>query len=111
MILGLGCACLLAMGFSVAPRLFLVIAWIFNAPRWSDVWAGGWIMPLLGIIFLPYTTIMWMLSWSVADGGVTGWSWLWVFLGVMLDVMKWGSIYENRQQVPGYSKYAGGSAA
>jgi hypothetical protein len=106
--LGLGCACLLALGFSAAPRLFLLIAWIFNAPRWSVVWGGGWIMPLLGIIFVPYTTVMWMLTWTVPDG-VTGWSWLWIILGLMLDVMHWGSIYERRQEIPYASQYTGGA--
>jgi hypothetical protein len=28
----------------------------------------GWIWPLLGIIFLPYTTIMYVLVWSPATG-------------------------------------------
>ena len=108
MILGLGCACLLAMGFAVAPRLFLVLAWIFNTPKWSIVW-GSWIWPLLGIIFLPYTTIMYMLSWTLPDG-VTGWAWLWVIMGVLLDVMQWGSVYERRKEIPGASQYTGGAA-
>ncbi len=107
MFIGLGCACLLALGFSVAPRLFLVIAWIFG-DRWDRVWGSNWLMPLLGIIFLPYTTIMYMLVW--VPTGIDGWAWLWIGLGVLLDVMKWGSIYENRQGVPGYSNYAGGAA-
>ena len=109
MILGLGCACLLAFGISVAPRLFLIIAWIFNAPRWNVVWGGGWIMPLLGIGFVPYTTLMWMLAWKVPDG-MSGWSSLWVILGLLLDLMQWGSIYERRQEIPVVSDYAGGAA-
>lgn len=111
MLLGLGCACLLALGISAAPRLFLVIAWIFNSTRWAIVWQGNWIWPLLGIIFLPYTTVMYMLSWSVADGGVTGWGWLWVILGVLLDLMQWGAVYERRREIPVVSDYAGGGAA
>ncbi len=109
MFLGLGCACLLAFGFSVAPRVFLLIAWIFS-DRWPLVWQGSWILPLLGIIFLPYTTIMYMLAYSVPAGGVTGWGWLWVIFGVVLDIMKWGSLYERRNYVPGYPGYEGGAA-
>jgi hypothetical protein len=110
MLLGLGCACLLAFGFAAAPRLFLILAWIMNSTRWSIVWGGNWIWPLLGIIFLPYTTVMWMLSWTAPDG-ISGWSWLWVILGVLLDVMHWGSIYERRQEIPYASQYTGGTAA
>lgn len=106
MLLGLGCACLLAFGFAALPRLFLIIAWIFS-DRWPLVWQGNWIIPLLGIIFLPYTLVMYMLSYDILAGGVTGWGWLWVALGVLLDIMKWGSIYERRQEIPGYSSYAG----
>ena len=106
MLLGLGCACLLAFGFSVAPRLFLVIAWLFS-DRWPLVWQGVWLWPLLGIIFLPYTTVMYMLAYDVLAGGVMGWGWLWVILGVMLDVMKWGSVYEQRQGIPVYYSYSG----
>lgn len=108
MFLGFGCACLLAFGISVAPRFFLIIAWIFNSPRWYVVWGGSWILPLLGIIFLPYTTVMWMLSWS-APNGVTGWSWMWVFLGLLLDFVQWGSIYERRREIPVVLDYAGGA--
>ena len=109
MLLGLGCACLLAFGFATAPRLFLIIAWIFNPLRWNIVW-GSWLWPLLGIIFLPYTTVMYMLSWT-APGGVTGWGWMWVIMGVMLDMMQWGAVYERRQQIPVASNYTGGAAA
>ena len=85
MLIGLGCACLLAMGFAVAPRLFLILAWIFSE-RWDRVWQGNWIAPLLGIMFLPYTTIMCMLVWTPT--GIAGWDWLWIGLGVLLDVIR-----------------------
>jgi hypothetical protein len=81
------------------PRLVLVLAWLFSN-RWQVVWQGGWLMPLLGIIFLPYTTIMYMLSWSPT--GIQGWDWLWIGLGVLLDIMKWGQVAANRKSVPGY---------
>ncbi|MEJ2751111.1 MAG: hypothetical protein ACK2U5_01075 [Candidatus Promineifilaceae bacterium] len=96
MLLGLGCGCLLALGIGLAPRIFLIIAWIFST-RWQIVWQGDWLVPLLGIIFLPYTTVMYMLAWS-APNGVTGWEWMWVALGVLLDVMKWSSMIKYRKE-------------
>ena len=57
-------------------------------------------MPLLGIILLPFTTIMYMLAWSPA--GIPGWDWMCIVLGVMLDIMKWGQIANNRKKIPGY---------
>jgi len=85
--------CLLAFGASVAPRLILILAWIFGR-RWDLVWDGNWIVPLLGIIALPYTTIMYMLVWS--PGGLHGFDWVWLALGVMLDIMKWGQVARSR---------------
>jgi hypothetical protein len=88
------------MGIGLAPRLFLILAWIFSE-RWARVWADtSFIWPLLGIIFLPYTTVMYMLVWSPT--GIAGWDWLWIILGLLLDVMKWGQLYNERQRVPGY---------
>jgi hypothetical protein len=90
--------CLLAIGASVAPRLILILAWIFGR-RWDLVWRGNWIVPVLGIIFLPYTTIMYLLVWSPA--GLHGFDWVWLLLGVMLDIMKWSQIARNRAGIPG----------
>ena len=53
--------CLVAFGLAVAPRFFLVLAWLFSE-RWAIVWRGDFVVPLLGIIFLPFTTIMYMLT-------------------------------------------------
>jgi hypothetical protein len=87
--------CLLAFSIALAPRLVLILAWIFS-DRWQIVWQGEWIWPLLGIIFLPYTTVMYMLAWSPA--GIEGWDWLWIILGLILDFAKWGQLLANRQE-------------
>jgi hypothetical protein len=95
----LGCGCLLAMTAAFAPRVVLVLMWIFG---WRVSAAfNNFLVPLLGLIFLPYTTIMYVLVWSPA-AGVAGWDWVWVLLGVALDIMKWGQIANKRKQVPGY---------
>lgn len=92
--------CLLAFAAAAAPRLVLILAWIFS-DRWSVVWSN-WLVPLVGIIFAPYTTIMYLLVWSPA--GLQGFDWVWLGLGVVLDIMKWGQIVNNRKGVPGYSR-------
>ena len=91
--------CLLAFTAAFAPRLVLILAWIFS-PRW-DLAFETWIWPLLGIIFLPYTTIMYLLSWSPGIG-IVGWDWMWILMGLLLDVWKWSAVAQNRKQVPGY---------
>jgi hypothetical protein len=92
--------CLLAFGLAVAPRFFLVLAWIFS-DRWTVVWHGDFLLPLLGIIFLPFTTVMYMLVWTV--GGIQGWDWLWIALGLFLDFTSYAQSAANRKNVPGYT--------
>jgi hypothetical protein len=91
--------CLLAFAAAFAPRVVLILAWIFSA-RWDVVWRGDWLVPLLGIVFLPYTTIMYLLVYTPT--GIQGWEWMWIGLGVLLDIMKWSQIANNRKGIPGY---------
>lgn len=91
--------CLLAFSAAVAPRFILILAWIFSA-RWPLVWQGDFIVPLLGILVLPYTTIMYMLAWqpSATGGGVEGIEWMWVLMGLFLDLWKYSQMAANRKQ-------------
>ncbi len=113
--------CLLAFSAAVAPRVVLVLAWIFGS-RWDAVWGGDYLLPLLGIIFMPYTTIMYLLVWAPALAGganIEGWDWMWIIIGVFLDIMKWGQMLANRKEAanqtqryyPGGAPGGGGSAA
>ena len=91
--------CLLAFSIAVAPRLVLILAWIFS-DRWPIVWQDEWVVPLLGILFLPFTTVMYMLAWSPAGPGgahIEGWDWMWIILGLILDLSKWMGLWGNRQ--------------
>ena len=62
----------------LGPRIFGAIWWLFQSSRWVAAfssWAGGslwWIWPVLGIIFLPWTTIMYVI---LAPGGIVGLDW------------------------------------
>jgi hypothetical protein len=99
--------CLLALGLAVAPRLFLILAWIF-ADRWPIVWGDAWIVPLLGIIFLPYTTVMYLLAWTPI--GIAGTGWLWILLGLFLDVTHYAQVAQNKNNIPGMPGGTGGTS-
>jgi hypothetical protein len=91
--------CLLAFGAAAAPRIILILAWIFS-DRWAAVWQEQILAPLLGIIVAPYTTIMFMLAATITPNGdvtIEGFAWLWLVLGVFLDLWKWGNVITNRQ--------------
>ena len=72
--------CLLAL----LARVALLVVWL-TTPLVGRAFAGGWVWPLLGIIFLPLTTLAYVLVYAYSNG-VTGWAWLWVVLGFVFDV-------------------------
>src|SRR6266571_5125661 len=97
----LGCGCLFAMGAAFFPRVALLFVWLFtllvNRAFTTFLW------PLLGIIFLAFTTLMYVLVYNPLVG-VTGWGWFWVILGLVLDISSYtSSAYTNRNRMPGYS--------
>src|SRR6266700_7094649 len=65
-------------------RLALLAVWL-STPLVNRAFHGGWILPLLGIIFLPITTLVYVLVYYIS-GSVTGWGWLWVALALLLDL-------------------------
>jgi hypothetical protein len=75
--------CLLLIAGGLGPRIALALWWIFGDK--VDVAFGSWAWPLLGLIFLPWTTLFYVIVWS-AVGGVSGAEWLFVALGVVLDI-------------------------
>ena len=96
----LGCGCLFALAAASAPRLVLLFTWIFT-PLVSRAFQSALLVPLLGIIFLPFTTLMYVLFWA-PPFGVTGWGWFFVVLGLLLDIGSYsGSAYSNRNRLPG----------
>jgi hypothetical protein len=93
--------CLWGAAIAFAPRVVIIFAWLFS-DRWSAVW-DNWFVPTLGFIFLPYTTIMYALSWN-AITGVSGWDWMWIFLGFLLDVSQWAGVISRRREFRYYSE-------
>ena len=59
------------------------------------------ILPLLGFLFLPWTTLMYFI---IYPGGVMGLDWLWLGLALLADIGTYtGGGYGNRDRIPGYS--------
>ncbi len=89
--------CLLVLLAAFAPRLIVVFAWIAR-PVYFDAVFDTWIFPLLGLIFLPFTTLIWLLV-GAPPQGVDGLDWLWVVLAVFLDLSHYANTYEQRDTV------------
>jgi hypothetical protein len=92
--------CLFTSLFLLGPRFANVIWWILQPARWDHAFSTV-LWPILGIIFAPWTTMMYVI---VQPGGVTGLDWLWIALGIFADVVFWtGGAWGNRDRMPGTS--------
>ena len=54
-----------------------------------------WIIPLLGLIFLPFTTLIYLFL-GAPPLGVHGFDWVWIGLAVVLDLGHYASGYSQR---------------
>lgn len=91
------------MGCLVAllARVALLVVWL-TTPLVTRAFHGGWLLPLLGLLFLPITTLVYIVVYMQA-GGVTGWGWFWVILGFLIDVtVHTSGAYANRHRVSGF---------
>ena len=91
-----GCFAALLPGFS---RIMLLMYWI-SRPLAMDAAFGTFILPCLGFLFLPFTTLMYV--WLIPGvGGIQGLDWLWLILAVLLDLSSIaGAAAANRDRLP-----------
>ncbi len=89
--------CLLALLGAFAPRLLFLIIWIAR-PAYVDAVFDTFILPLLGLIFLPFTTLLWVL---LKPGGIEGFDIVWIVLAVLMDLSHYVGAYGQRGQFPG----------
>jgi hypothetical protein len=94
--------CLLALMAAFTPRLALGFLWIFT--NLVDRAYSGFLIPLIGLIVFPYATLFYVLAYQPILG-VTGWGWVFVILGFLLDVGSWlggGVVGRRRYTAPAY---------
>jgi hypothetical protein len=68
---------------TLAPRLVLLFMGLFTDLVRTAF--GGILIPLLGFILLPFTTLAYVLVWD-AQSGVSGSGWLLVLGGLIFDI-------------------------
>ena len=98
------CCFFLSLVF-LGPRIVNIFWWLFQPARWNLAFAGWpifwWLWPALGIAFLPWTTLMFVL---VAPGGIVGFDWLWLGIMAVADIASYaGGV--GRKSIPGYEGY------
>jgi hypothetical protein len=88
--------CLFAIFAGLFPRLALLIVWIAR-PNLVDRAFTSWIWPLLGIVFFPFATLIYVIL-DTTGRGMTGWEWFWVAVAAILDVANWGTGFGRRRR-------------
>ena len=75
--------CLLVFGILLFPRVVLVLMWLFSTR--PDTAYHGLVIPLLGFIFLPITTVVY--AWMITSGlPMQGFNLFILIVAVVLDV-------------------------
>jgi hypothetical protein len=82
----MGCGCLLVLLGSAFPRVALFLTWIFT--NRVDTAFDGFLLPFAGFIFMPYTTLFYVIAYAPI-AGVSTFGWIFVAFGVLLDVSSW----------------------
>jgi len=83
----------------LGPR-FAILVWWLMRPVYFNAVFHTWIWPLLGLIFLPWTLLMYAI---VGGGGIVGFDWVWLGLALVADIASYsGGAYGNRNRIPGY---------
>jgi hypothetical protein len=97
---------LFVLVFGVLPRAGTLLLWWARPDRVAAAFGGRRVWPALGLVFLPLTTLLYVLRRPPA--GLTGRDWLWLLPAVALDLgQAGGSAAANRSRGPGL----GGSPA
>jgi hypothetical protein len=87
--------CLLALVAMLSPRLALFLVWLFTE-RFTIAF-DGWLLPIVGFLFLPWTTLAWTVAYQPI-GGVTGFGWFVVVLAFVVDLAAYGSSERARRR-------------
>jgi hypothetical protein len=92
----MGFSCLFSLLVAGAPRLALVLLWIFRPERVDQAFETL-LLPILGLLFLPIVTFVYVL---IAPQGVQGLDWLWLGLALLADIGVWAAGgYLNRRRL------------
>ena len=79
--------CLFAIVAGFFPRVALIVVWI--ATDLVDRAFSTWVIPLLGLFFLPFTTLVYALAWTPGVHLGNG-RWIWVAIAFVIELMGYG---------------------
>jgi hypothetical protein len=83
----------------LGPRVAILVWGLAQPVRWEAAFST-FVWPLLGFLFFPWTTLMYV---GVAPAGVSGFDWLWLGIAFLVDIASYtGGAYGNRDRIRSY---------
>ena len=86
--------CVISLLVFIGPRIAAIAWYLTDTARWNAAF-NNLLWPVLGVLFLPWTTLAWVL---MSPGGVQGLQWLVVGFGFLIDIGALGGGYSNRKR-------------
>ena len=91
--------CTLLLG----PRVAIFFWWLVNPGRWDRAFST-WLWPFLGFLFVPWTTLTFVLV--APNGNPVDFDWMWLGLAFFADLSTFASSYAGRRSYPAYPHYS-----
>lgn len=81
--------CLLVVMAGAFPRFVLFVVWILRPARVGAAF-DAWIWPLLGLIFFPLATLLYVVLY-MSGRDLGGWEWFWIAVAGLFDITHWAA--------------------
>lgn len=88
--------CAIATAMFLGPRIGLLVWWIIDPALFGSAFRI-WIVPIIFALFAPFTMIFYMISWFRGPG-ITGFEWVLIAIGILLDLSYYGGGYSSRRR-------------
>jgi hypothetical protein len=93
--------CAIAILGLIGPRALVLYWWLVDPARWTLVFGNSAVVPALGFLFLPWTTLMYVALWAASGLSLLGW--LVVGVAFLADIGTYGGGgFGNRGRVSSY---------
>jgi hypothetical protein len=89
--------CFFSVLFFFGPRLGFLVYWLIAPLRVMTVF-NTFIWPLLGLIFLPWTTLMYVLIFPIVS-----FDWVWLGLALFADIAGYAASAARRKDASWYT--------
>jgi len=96
--------CITTLLLVFVSRITIFLLWLADRPLFAAAfhnWGTGvvpvWVWPLLGGIFLPWTTLAYLFLFP---GGILGYKWIVLGVALVIDLAGHGGSYHHRHRLP-----------